>query len=255
MDFSAVMNLVLGGGLVATIIAIITLKSTVREARAKAEKATAEAETVRIDNTEHATRILIENIVEPLKEELNENRKALQATRREMARLRKAIDTANSCRHHDDCPVLYGMREYSKSRTEVNRNSSLSSSADNVSNVRRGLLMAGIPKSAVSLTIPPDSLRKLPSGSSYHSRNGQAGLTVKSDAAGNIIAEASCDSLQRLVLCYEEELTRIRNETHEDSFTVETEFERRFSPVKIALAAFITGCVAGIVLTFKIKKQ
>ena len=113
MDFSAVMNLVLGGGLVATIIAIITLKSTVREARAKAEKA-AEAETVRIDNTEHATRILIENIVEPLKEELNENRKALQATRREMARLRKAIDTANSCRHHDDCPVLYGMREYSK---------------------------------------------------------------------------------------------------------------------------------------------
>ena len=39
---------------------------------------------------------------------------------------------------------------------------------------------------------------------------------------------------------------------HEDSFTVETEFERRFSPVKIALAAFITGCVAGIVLTFKI---
>ncbi|MCS2621096.1 hypothetical protein NXW11_24785 [Bacteroides thetaiotaomicron] len=33
MDFSAVMNLVLGSGLVATIIAIITLKSTVREAR------------------------------------------------------------------------------------------------------------------------------------------------------------------------------------------------------------------------------
>lgn len=114
MDFSAVMNLVLGGGLVATIIAIITLKSTVREARAKAEKAAAEAEKVRIDNTEHATRILIENIVEPLKEELNENRKALQATRREMARLRKAIDAANSCRHHDDCPVLYGLREYPK---------------------------------------------------------------------------------------------------------------------------------------------
>lgn len=255
MDFSAVMNLVLGGGLVATIIAIITLKSTVREARAKAEKATAEAETVRIDNTEHATRILIENIVEPLKEELNENRKALQATRREMARLRKAIDLPTVAGIMMIVLFFTGCASTRKSRTEVNRNSSLSSSADNVSNVRRGLLMAGIPKSAVSLTIPPDSLRKLPSGSSYHSRNGQAGLTVKSDAAGNIIAEASCDSLQRLVLCYEEELTRIRNETHEDSFTVETEFERRFSPVKIALAAFITGCVAGIVLTFKIKKQ
>ena len=58
--------------------------------------------------------------------------------------------------------------------------------------------MAGIPKSAVSLTIPPDSLRKLPSGSSYHSRNGQAGLTVKSDAAGNIIAEASCDRQEKM---------------------------------------------------------
>lgn len=255
MDFSAVMNLVLGGGLVATIIAIITLKSTVREARAKAEKATAEAETVRIDNTEHATRILIENIVEPLKEELNENRKALQATRREWHASGKPLILPTVAGIMMIVLFFTGCASTRKSRTEVNRNSSLSSSADNVSNVRRGLLMAGIPKSAVSLTIPPDSLRKLPSGSSYHSRNGQAGLTVKSDAAGNIIAEASCDSLQRLVLCYEEELTRIRNETHEDSFTVETEFERRFSPVKIALAAFITGCVAGIVLTFKIKKQ
>ena len=115
--------------------------------------------------------------------------------------------------------------------------------------------MAGIPKSAVSLTIPPDSLRKLPSGSSYHSRNGQAGLTVKSDAAGNIIAEASCDSLQRLVLCYEEELTRIRNETHETHSQLKRNLNVALVPLKIALAAFITGCVAGIVLTFKIKKQ
>lgn len=255
MDFSAVMNLVLGGGLVATIIAIITLKSTVREARAKAEKATAEAETVRIDNTEHATRILIENIVEPLKEELNENRKACRRPGVKWHASGKPLILPTVAGIMMIVLFFTGCASTRKSRTEVNRNSSLSSSADNVSNVRRGLLMAGIPKSAVSLTIPPDSLRKLPSGSSYHSRNGQAGLTVKSDAAGNIIAEASCDSLQRLVLCYEEELTRIRNETHEDSFTVETEFERRFSPVKIALAAFITGCVAGIVLTFKIKKQ
>lgn len=121
MELSEIFNLILGGGLVATIIAIITLKSTVREAKAKAEKAVADAETVRIDNTEHATRILIENIVKPLKEELsatreelNNTRKDLQATKREMARLRKAIDTANSCKHHDDCPVLIGMREHTK---------------------------------------------------------------------------------------------------------------------------------------------
>lgn len=100
----------------ATIAAIITLKSTVRKAKAEAEKATAEAETVRIDNTEKATRVLIENIVNPLKEELNETRKDLNATKREMARLRKAIDDANSCRYSDDCPVLHRMRVEQKER-------------------------------------------------------------------------------------------------------------------------------------------
>ena len=84
--------------------------------KANAEKAMAEAETVRIDNAEHATRILIENIVEPLKEELNATRKDLQATKRDMARLRKAIGAANSCRHSDDCPVLFGMRDLPKDR-------------------------------------------------------------------------------------------------------------------------------------------
>ncbi len=97
-----------------TVIGIVTLRATVRKANAEAEKAKADAETVRIDNAEHATRILVDNIVEPLKEELNGTRKDLMATKREMARLRKAIDTANSCKHHDDCPVLRGVREHPK---------------------------------------------------------------------------------------------------------------------------------------------
>ena len=116
MELSEIINLVLGGGLVATIAAIVTLKSTVRKAKAEAEKAEVEAETVRIDNTEKATRVLIENIVNPLKEELNETRKDLNATKREMARLRKAIDDANSCRYSDDCPVLHRMRIEQKKR-------------------------------------------------------------------------------------------------------------------------------------------
>lgn len=98
----------------ATVIGIVTLRATVRKANADAEKAKADAETVRIDNAEHATRILVDNIVEPLKDELNATRKDLQATKREMARLRKAIDTANSCKHHDDCPVLRGVRDHPK---------------------------------------------------------------------------------------------------------------------------------------------
>lgn len=116
MQISELINLVLGGGLMATVIAVITMKSTVRKAKAEAEKALADAETVRIDNTEKATRVLIENIVNPLKTELNETRKDLNATKREMARLRKAIDDANSCKYSDDCPVLKRMRIDSKER-------------------------------------------------------------------------------------------------------------------------------------------
>lgn len=107
MELSEIFNIVLGGGLLASVAGFLTLRATVR-------KANAEAEAVRIDNTEQATRILVDNIMEPLKDELNATRKDLQATKREMARLRKAIDRANSCRHHDDCPVLRGMREHPK---------------------------------------------------------------------------------------------------------------------------------------------
>ena len=117
------------------LIAVLTLRATVREAnakaekaRAEAEKAKAEAETVRIDNAEHATRVLIDDILKPLreelasvrkelgttKEELNATRKEFGSTKREMARLRKAIDAANRCEHHDECPVLYGLRELPK---------------------------------------------------------------------------------------------------------------------------------------------
>lgn len=124
MELSEILNFVLGGSLLATVIGIVTLRATVRKANAEAEKAKADAETVRIDNAEHATRILVNNIVEPLKDELNATRKDLQATKREMARLRKAIDTANSCKHHDDCPVLRGVREHSKNNATGNSDGS-----------------------------------------------------------------------------------------------------------------------------------
>ena len=114
MGLSEIMNFVLGGGLVTALTGLLTLRATVKKKLAEAEKAKADAETVRIDNAEHATQVLVDNIVEPLKDELNATRKDLQATKREMARLRKAIDTANSCKHHDDCPVLRGVRDHPK---------------------------------------------------------------------------------------------------------------------------------------------
>ena len=118
MELSEILNFVLGGTLLATVIGIVTLRATVRKANAEAEKAKAEAESVRIDNTEHATRILMENIVKPLKDEFNETKKELARNTREMARLRKAIDGANSCDYRSACPVLNRLREHPKNGTE-----------------------------------------------------------------------------------------------------------------------------------------
>lgn len=143
MTFSEILNILLGGGLLALVVGVITLKATVRKANAEAERAKADAETVHITNTENATRILVDNIVKPLKEELNATREDLQATKREMAstkremaRLRKAVEAAVGCPHSDDCPVLAKLRDNQKdtdgtdadgrgsaeSRHRVNRN-------------------------------------------------------------------------------------------------------------------------------------
>lgn len=121
MTFSEILNILLGGGLLALVVGVITLKATVRKANADAERAKADAESVRITNTENATRILVENIVKPLKEELNATREDLQATKkemastkREMARLRKAVEAASGCPHSDGCPVLRKLRDNQK---------------------------------------------------------------------------------------------------------------------------------------------
>lgn len=117
MESSLILNYIVGGGLLATLVGLLTLKSSVKRAladadhaRGDAERACAEAETVHITNADQATRILVENIVEPLKKELYETRRDLNSTKREMARLRKAIDDANRCDYRDDCPVLRRLR-------------------------------------------------------------------------------------------------------------------------------------------------
>ena len=121
MSFSEILNILLGTGLVGLVVALATMKATVRKANADAEKAKADAETVHITNTENATRILVENIVKPLKDELHATREDLQATKRElastkreMARLRKAVEAASGCPHSDGCPVLARLRDHQK---------------------------------------------------------------------------------------------------------------------------------------------
>lgn len=130
MSFSEILNILLGGGLVALMVTVATMKATVRKANADAEKARADAESVRITNTENATRILVENIVKPLKDELHATREDLQATKREMAstkremaRLRKAVEAASGCPHSDGCPVLFKLRDNQKDADRTNAES------------------------------------------------------------------------------------------------------------------------------------
>ena len=103
MEFSEILNYILGGGLLAAVVGIVTLKATLRKANADAEKAIAEADVEPLRKELHETR-----------EELRETKKEFGATKREMARLRMAIADANSCKQSDDCPVLYRLRDLTK---------------------------------------------------------------------------------------------------------------------------------------------
>nr|DAI99787.1 MAG TPA: hypothetical protein [Caudoviricetes sp.] len=145
----------------------------------------------------------------------------------------------------------------SRKSTTVEKIQTETASADSASGSRRaGLVMAGVPASSVKLTIPADSLRKLPEGAVYRGKSGQANLTVGSDDSGNIVAEASCDSLQQLVLWYEEELARIRSETkNEISNDVQTEEKRPPNPVRVFTWGMVAGLLVGMLLTMKLKKR
>ncbi|MFK2219627.1 hypothetical protein ACIXKT_12160 [Bacteroides fragilis] len=106
------------------------------------------------------------------------------------------------------------------------------------------------------LTIPADSIRKLPDGAVYRGKSGQANLTVGTDGKGNLVAEASCDSLQQLVLWYEEELTRIRSETKSEiSNDVQTVEKRPPNRMRTFMTGVLAGILAGVLLTMKLKRR
>ncbi len=113
MERNELLTYILGGGMASALVGFFTMRSTVRKANAEAERAKADAETVRIDNSAQATKVLITNIVEPLRDELRvtrdelrETKREFSATKREMARFRKAIETASQCVYKAKCPVL-----------------------------------------------------------------------------------------------------------------------------------------------------
>ena len=74
--------------------------------RAQVEASKADTRGDELANVKEAMSILMEQVVEPLKKEIN-------AIRKELARPRRAVEKANRCPfadHADACPVLYELR-------------------------------------------------------------------------------------------------------------------------------------------------
>ena len=115
--------------------------------------------------------------------------------------------------------------------------------------------MAGIPESVMKLKIPVVDLLSLPPNASFHGKEGRAGAGVAL-RGDTLVVTTTCDSLQRLVLWYESELTRIRSETKSEiSNDVQTEEKRPPNPVRVFILGMVTGLLVGMLLTMKLKKR
>ena len=93
------------------------------------------------------------------------------------------------------------------------------------------------------MSIPVDSLRKLPPGAAYEKKSGQAGLKLAYNN-GNIQASASCDSLQYLVYTYEETIDRLTKEN--------AELREQIKPPENPLKWYLYGVLAGVIITVSI---
>jgi len=91
---STLLNLLLGGGLVVT---LVTLKSIQKKAKE-------EAESVALDNEKKLSEMIKEYFVEPLKKEIT-------SLRRTVSRLTRAVERIPSCPHSADCPVKDALDE------------------------------------------------------------------------------------------------------------------------------------------------
>ena len=91
---SIALNALLGGGLIVTLVTL----------RATKNKALAEVEARQIQNAAALLQEYKENIIEPIKTEVN-------GLRKEVRHLKDAISRANSCHYADGCPVITRMQD------------------------------------------------------------------------------------------------------------------------------------------------
>ena len=76
----------------------LTAKLLRKKYEAEVEASKAETRGDELENVKNGMSILMEQVVEPLKKEIN-------AIRKELARLRRAVEKVNNCPHVAACPV------------------------------------------------------------------------------------------------------------------------------------------------------
>lgn len=105
-----------------------------------------------------------------------------------------------------------------------------------------------IPQSEVRLSIPMDSLRKLPKSAEFRGKKGQANVIVRK-GGDTIYVYAICDSLQRRCDYYERRATLYKAAYDELVGLLEKEKERRTNPVRTALVSLLAGIIIGVLST------
>lgn len=96
-----------------------------------------------------------------------------------------------------------------KSPTRLEKTTSL----DSLRDVRRfALIQQPIPPSLAKTAFPTAILNRIPIGTGFSARSGQATVNVNRISGDSIEVTATCDSLAREVIVLTEENTRIRNE-------------------------------------------
>lgn len=112
-------------------------------------------------------------------------------------------------------------------------------------NRKVSVALATVPSSLAELTVPMDSLRRLPPGAVYTKKSGQATATLTM-AGDTIIVYASCDSLQQMVYNLEEELHQARDQLEQK----ETIKEAPGFTLKCYLTGLITGFMTLLIFQF-----
>lgn len=111
-----------------------------------------------------------------------------------------------------------------------------------------------IPESKVEMQIPVENLRKLPEGSSYTEKSGQANVVVKYiPRTETVYVYATCDSLQVLCENLQRDLIRIRSDSEKEKTEIKVNnFKNgfRWGAITASIAALL---IAAVWITIKRK--